>query len=176
MEEALELDGPRRISGKGRLDLEIPALELAFRVRLDFGDGPRVRFTPAFKGFTRGFVSVIGGDVTGPRLTGKVVPNSGGDWPRIWSSGLIEFEAHYMMEADDGTPIYIHNQGIAYSNPDVLARIEAGESVDPQDNYCRITPRFEVPEGPHDWLNRTIFVGVAERSGASTHFDYYAVT
>ena len=124
----------------------------------------------------RGFVAVAGGEVSGPRLTGRVVPLSGGDWPRMWGSGLIEFEAHYMLEADDGTPIYIHNSGIAYSDPEVLARVEAGESAAAQETYCRITPRFEAPAGPHDWLNRTIFVGVAERRGASTFFDYYAVT
>jgi hypothetical protein len=121
-------------------------------------------------------VGLLGGEVAGPRLTGRVVPNSGGDWPRMWASGLIEFEAHYMLEAADGTPIYIHNRGVAYSNPDVLARIEAGEAVDPGETYCRVTPHFEAPAGPHDWLNRTIFVGTAERRGNSTHFDYYAVS
>ena len=156
--------------------METPSLELAFRIRLDFGEGPRTRFAPAYQQFTRGFVSVIGGEVSGPRLSGRVVPHSGGDWPRIWDSGLIEFEAHYMLEAADGTPIYIHNRGIAYSDPAVMARIEAGESVEPDATYCRITPRFEAPQGPHEWLNRTLFVGVAERHGASTLFDYYAVT
>jgi hypothetical protein len=156
--------------------LQVPQLELAFRVRLDFAEGPRTRFAPGHKEFTRGFVGLLGGEITGPRLTGRVVPNSGGDWPRMWASGLIEFEAHYMLEADDGTPIYIHNRGVAYSSPDVLARIEAGEAVDPAETYCRITPRFEAPTGPHDWLNRTIFVGTAERRGNSTHFDYYVVT
>jgi hypothetical protein len=156
--------------------LQVPTLELAFQVRLDFAEGPRTRFTPADKQFTRGFVGLAGGEVSGKRLSGKVVPNSGGDWPRIWDSGLIEFEAHYMLEADDGTPIYVHNSGIAWSKPDVLAKIEAGEEVAPQDNYVRITPRFETPAGPHEWLNRTIFVGVAERRGNSTYFDYYAVS
>jgi hypothetical protein len=156
--------------------LQVPTLKLAFSVRLDFGEGPRVRFVPGGKAFTRGFVSVAGGEVSGERLSGRVIPCSGGDWPLIWSSGLIEFEAHYMLEAQDGTPIYICNRGIAWSDPQVMARIEAGESVDPGDTYCRITPRFEAPEGAHDWLNRTIFVGVAERRGTSTAFDYYAVT
>ena len=69
--------------------METPALELAFKVRPDFGDGPRTRFAPAGQPFTRGFVAVIGGEVSGPRLTGRVVPYSGGDWPRIWDSGLV---------------------------------------------------------------------------------------
>ena len=156
--------------------MHVPALELAFHVRLDFAPGPRTRFTPAGKTFTRGFVGLAGGEVSGPRLSGKVLPGSGGDWPRMWQSGLVEFEAHYMLEATDGTPIYIHNSGIAFSAPDAFARIEAGETLGPDENYVRITPRFEAPVGPHDWLNRTIFVGTAERRGNSTHFDYYAVT
>ncbi len=156
--------------------MHTPELQLAFRVRLDFGQGPRLRFVPAYKSFKRGFVAVVGGEVSGPRLTGRVVPSSGGDWPHLWDSGLIEFEAHYMLEASDGTPIYIHNRGVAYSSPEVLARIEAGESVSPQDTYCRVTPRLEAPAGPHEWLNRTVFVGVAERRGASTLFDYYSVS
>lgn len=108
-------------------------------------------------------------------LSGVVVPHSGGDWPHLWESGLVEFEAHYMMQATDGTPIYIHNRGVAWSDPAVRDRIEAGETVAPEDNYLRITPRFEAPAGPHEWLNRTIFVGVAERRGDSTFFDYYRV-
>ncbi|NLD53348.1 MAG: DUF3237 family protein [Burkholderiaceae bacterium] len=156
--------------------MQIPALELAFGARLDFGDGPRTRFRPANTEFTRGFVAVVSGEISGPLLSGRVVPYSGGDWPRIWHSGLVEFEAHYLLEADDGTPIYIHNRGIAWSAPEVLARIEAGEEIAAEETYCRITPRFEAPEGPHDWLNRTVFVGVAERQGASTRFDYYRVT
>lgn len=153
----------------------IPTLEHCFSVRLRFPEGPRVRFQPAFSDFRRGFVSVAGGDVSGPKLQGKVVPNSGGDWPLMWGSGLIEFEAHYMLEADDGTPIYIHNRGIAYSSPETVRKIEAGETVDPAETYLRITPRFEVPAGKHEWLARTVFVGTAERQGNETQFEYYAV-
>ena len=156
--------------------MQIPGLELAFHVRLDFAEGPRTRFTPAYTQFTRGYVGLEGGEVSGPLLSGRVMPHSGGDWPRFWADGLVEFEAHYMLEAGDGTPIYIHNRGIAYSSPDAFARIEAGETVPPEENYLRVTPRFEAPEGPHNWLNRTIFVGVAERRGNSTFFDYYRVT
>lgn len=157
-------------------DLRAPGLQFAFRIELEFPPGPRLRFQPALQGARRGFVPVVGGTITGPRLAGRVVPQSGGDWPRLWPSGLTEFEAHYILEADDGTPVYIHNRGIAWSEPDVLARIEAGQPVPADAVYCRVTPRFEVPEGPHTWLSRTLFVGTGERRGARSVFDYYAVT
>ncbi|MFO1427378.1 MAG: DUF3237 family protein [Steroidobacteraceae bacterium] len=115
-------------------------------------------------------------EITGPRLQGRVLPQSGGDWPMFWPGGLVDFEAHYQLEAADGTPIYIHNRGIAWSSAEVLARLEAGQGVAPHETYCRITPRFEVPDGPHEWLGRTLFVGTGERRGAHSVFDYYAVS
>lgn len=157
-------------------DLARPTLEFAFRIRLEFDPGPRLRFESAHRAARRGFVGVLGGDIQGPALTGRVVPRSGGDWPRFWPSGLVEFEAHYQLEASDGTPIYIHNRGIAWSSPEVLKRLEAGERVAPAETYCRVTPGFEVPAGPHDWLARTLFIGTGERRGDESVFDYYRVT
>ena len=157
-------------------DMSPPALSFAFRVLLEFDAGPRLRFEPAFQAGRRGFVAVQGGSIEGPRLTGRVMSHSGGDWPRLWQSGLVEFEAHYLLEAADGTPIYIHNRGLAYATPEVQARIESGAPVSADETYCRVTPRFEVPAGPHDWLARTLFVGKGERRGARSVFDYYAVT
>lgn len=157
--------------------LSPPGLEFAFRIILEFDAGPRLRFEPALKGGgRRGFVAVKGGHIEGPRLQGRVLPQSGGDWPRLWQSGLVEFEAHYLLEAADGTPIYIHNRGLAYATAETLARVEAGEAVGADATYCRITPRFEVPAGAHEWLARTVFVGTGERRGARSIFDYYAVT
>lgn len=157
-------------------DMTPPALVFAFRILLRFDAGPRLRFEPAHRAGRRGFVAVQGGEVSGPRLSGRVLPQSGGDWPRFWPGGLVDFEAHYQLEASDGTPIYIHNRGIAWSAPQVLARIESGQPVSPEDTYCRVTPCFEAPAGTHEWLNRTVFIGKGERRGAHSVFDYYAVT
>jgi hypothetical protein len=161
---------------RNHTDLSPPELSFAFRILLEFDAGPRLRFATAFRAGRRGFVAVQGGRIEGPRLTGRVLPQSGGDWPRLWDSGLVEFEAHYVLEATDGTPIYIHNRGLAYATPEVQARIESGAPVSGAETYCRVTPRFEVPAGPHEWLARTLFVGKGERRGAQSVFDYYAVT
>jgi hypothetical protein len=157
-------------------DITPPGLSFAFRILLEFDAGPRLRFEPAFQAGRRGFVAVQGGTIEGPMLSGRVISQSGGDWPRLWASGLVEFEAHYLLAAADGTPIYIQNRGLAYAAPEVQARIESGLPVSAADTYCRVTPRFEVPAGPHEWLARTLFIGKGERRGAQSVFDYYAVT
>lgn len=155
--------------------LPSPTLQHAFTLLLEFPPGERTRFAPAGLEFRRGFVAVAGGSISGPLLQGKVVAGSGGDWPRLWPNGQVEFEAHYMLESHDGVPIYIHNSGIAYSSAETLRQIEAGE-VPATAPYCRITPRFEAPEGPYAWLNHSVFVGTAERKGDRTQIDVYLVT
>ena len=41
------------------MTLPTPSLDLAFQIRLDFGEGPRTRFVPAHARFTRGFVGSV---------------------------------------------------------------------------------------------------------------------
>ncbi|MCC7182373.1 MAG: DUF3237 domain-containing protein [Rhodocyclaceae bacterium] len=156
------------------MELTPPTLEFAFRICMEFPAGERVRFKPEGMTHTRGFVPVAGGTVEGPRLSGTVIAGSGGDWPRLWDSGLIEFEAHYLLAATDGTRIYVHNRGIACASPETIAAIEQGGR--PREApYCRVAPRFEAPEGPHGWLSRRLFIGTAERRGEHTIFEYYVV-
>ena len=81
--------------------------------------------------------------------------------------GVIELKAHYLLQADDGTKIYIQNLGY-------LVRAQPGSS---QPSYFRVTPYFRVPKGPHDWLSRTVVVGGGERRSNPdrTLFRYYAL-
>jgi predicted ATPase with chaperone activity len=102
----------------------------------------------------------MGGQIAGPRLQGRVVPQSGGDWPLFWPGGLVEFEAHYQLEAADGTPIYIHNRGIAWSSPDVLARLEA----------FRIDSRPLEIEAAHYRWNAYVRIDPAARSRLAETF------
>ena len=72
-----------------------------------------------------------------------------------------------MVEADDGTPIYIHNRGYLYNlQPNA-----------PGPAYFRCTPYFRAPVGKHDWLNRTVIVGGGERHSNPDHtiFRYFSV-
>jgi hypothetical protein len=150
-------------------------LDFAFRVRLDFPAGPRLRF-PVRGGETRGFVAVAGGTVTGPRLEGEVIAGSGGDWPLFRSDGVVAFDARYLIRAGDGTIIQVFNRGYAHAPAEVQARIDRGEPVDPADNVFRLSPLFETAAGPHDWLTRSVLVGYGEKQADHSIFDFYLAT
>jgi Protein of unknown function (DUF3237) len=109
-------------------------------------DGKRKRFIP-----------ITGGTIKGPKLNG-VVLSGGGDWQSIHPNGLTEIYARYSMKADDGTVIAITNPGVRVASADIIARLSAGEDVDPALYYFRTTPVFEVAAGSHDWLRRSVFV------------------
>ena len=152
----------------------------AFDIRINFDK--RWTWGPVSGGAHHGYTSVgEGSTVSGPLLNGKLVDYSGADWPVIRPDGVVELNAHYMIEAADGARIYIRNLGYVHGplrapgqNPDEAPAIAA---------YFRCTPYFRAPEGPHGWLNRTVIVGVGKRvpkikpDDAPDHslFRYYAI-
>ena len=158
------------------LDPELrPGLDYVFEMRVEFS-ADRCIFGPLPNGDRQGYTPTSGGLIHGPRLQGKVVPLSGADFATVRSDNVIEINSHYLLEADDGTKIYINNVGY-------LVPAKPGEGVvshgTPQPHYFRFTPRFKVPAGPHDWLARTVILGTgSRRSQPADHsiFRYYAVT
>ncbi|UJW84981.1 DUF3237 family protein [Devosia sp. SL43] len=151
-----------------------PTLEFAFSVRLDFPPGPRLRL-PLAGGGVRGFVSILKGEVTGPKLEGDVVPGSGGDWPLFRADGVAAFDARYMIRARDGGVIYMTNRGYAHAAPNVQRLIDRGEKVDPSAYYFRLAPAFETEPGTHDWLTRSVIVGTGEKQADHSIFNYFVV-
>ena len=137
----------------------------AFDVRMNFHK--RVIFGPVSGGARQGYVALKDGIVRGPKLNGRLIDGSGADFGVVRTDGVVESNAHYMMEADDGTPIYIQNRGYIYNTqPDA-----------PGPAYFRCTPYFRAPVGKHDWLIRTVIVGGGERHHDPdyTIFRYYTV-
>ena len=116
-----------------------------------------------------------GGRVSGPRLTGEVVPG-GGDWQTIRADGTADVCARYLIRAVDGTILSVTNSGYRHGPADVLARIAAGEVVDPAFYYFRTTPRFEVAaNSAHAWLGRTVLLCAAARRSDVVLLDFFAV-
>ena len=86
-------------------DPSIPkaGLRWAFSARVFFAD--RVMINTMDSPAGRGYTSVGGGDIWGPRLQGRVLPHSGADYYKT------TFTTYYMLQAADGALIFIHNRG-----------------------------------------------------------------
>lgn len=149
-------------------------LEHVFDITIFFG-ADRTIFGPLPGGDRQGYTPPIGGKISGPRLNGEVVPQSGADYATVRTDGVVEVKTHYLLKADDGTLIYINNMG--YLVPGTPGQAAVNEQGLAQPDYFRFTPYFKVPIGPHDWLSRTCIVGGGERRTDPDHsfFRFYAL-
>jgi hypothetical protein len=150
-----------------------PKCEYVFSIAIDLAG---FRQTPTTMGQTRAAIYAASGTVSGPRLNGRVIPMSGGDFPLVRPDGVIDFDARYLLEADDGALIYMQNRGYRWARtPEVAARMSRNEDVEWDDYYMRVSPKFDVPPGPHEWMAQHMFVGVAEKVPGANRIHYFAV-
>lgn len=131
-----------------------PALEFAFDIKATIAE-PRDG-GPGRNGHRR-IIAITGGTVTGPRLSGRVLPG-GADYELIRADGNSVVEAHYALEAVDGTPIYVCNKGLFVATKEVIAALDAGQAVLADNYYFRSAPVFDAPDGPHGWLADHLFI------------------
>lgn len=151
-----------------------PGLEYSFSIAIELV--PVRWIAPTAMGDTRGVVMAASGTVTGPKLSGRVIPMSGGDYALQRPNGVIEFDARYLLEADDGATIYIQNRGYRWARtPEIAAKMAQRQPVDDADYYMRVSPRFDAPAGPHEWLTKHVFVGIAKKLPTSNCIDYFQV-
>lgn len=123
----------------------------------------------------RRVVPISGGTVLGPALTGSVVPG-GADWQFVRPDGVLDVQAKYTLKADDGTLIMVDNRGVRHGPPSVIERMAKGERVSGNEYYFRTSAQFEAPIGSkYEWLNRAVFIGVAERHPEAAVIRFYMV-
>ena len=151
-----------------------PQMEYAFTVAIDLT--PIHWVTPSTMGASRAAIYAASGTVSGPRLNGSVVPMSGGDFPLLRPDGVIDFDARYLLEADDGAIIYMQNRGYRWPrSAEIGERMSRNEPVSPDDYYMRVSPKFDAPAGPHEWMSKHVFVGVAEKIPGANRIHYFVL-
>src|SRR5215470_4323810 len=122
----------------------------------------------------RRIVPIIGGEVRGPDVNGKVLA-FGADFQVIRPNELIELEAKYAFETDDGATIYVENRGIRFGPVELLQKLKRGEAVDPKLIYCRTVPKFETGAEKYRWLMERLFVASAARHADRVVIDVHQV-
>ena len=136
-----------------------PALEFLFEAVAEIGAPQDLGVTPHGR---RRIIPVLGGRFEGPALRGRILPG-GADWQILLPDGTAELDARYTLETDRGALVYVSNRGLRHGPPAVLAKLNAGERVDPASYYFRTVARFETGAPELQWLMRSIFVASAER-------------
>jgi len=123
---------------------------------------------------TRRIIPILGGEVRGERVNGKVCP-FGADFQIIRPDELIDLEAKYALELDDGAVIYVENRGIRFGPRELLEKLKRNEPVDPALIYFRTVPRFETGDPNYRWLMQHLFIGSAARHADRVVIDVHQV-
>jgi hypothetical protein len=148
-----------------------PELEFAFEIRAtvaqprDFGVMDHGR---------RRVVDITGGTFEGPEIKGRIIPG-GADWQSIQEDGLSRLDTRYALETDDGKLIYVQNAALRHAPPEVMAQLNAGQTVAPELVYFRTVPTFETSAPELKWLERSVFIGVGQRYPEDVRVQFWRV-
>jgi len=122
----------------------------------------------------RRVIALLGGTVSGPGMEGRVLPG-GHDWQTVRADGVVDIDAHYALELDDGALVEISSVGMRHGPVDVLARLGRGEAVDPSDYFFRTFVRFQTGAARLAHLNRTMAVAVGARRATQVELTLHAL-
>lgn len=134
---------------------------------------PITELGPGLAGQRR-IIPIIGGEVTGPRITGKVMA-VGADWQTVFANGVAELDTRYAIQTNDGAVIEVINFGYRHGPKEVLVKVAAGETMPPDQYYMRTMARLETGDARYDWVNRMVFVGSGARLASAVHISLYCV-
>jgi hypothetical protein len=105
---------------------------------------------------------IPGGSFEGDRLSGKVL-DGGSDWQTIRPDGAVNLNVRLVLRTNDDALVLMTYQGVRYGPPDVIARIDRGEAIDPESYYFRINPLFQTAAPQYDWINHVVGIGIGHR-------------
>lgn len=153
--------------------MTLPAPRLAHLTDLRVDLGAPVELGDG-RGGRRRIIPIVGGTAAGERLSGRIL-SLGADWQTVFADGLAELDTRYTIETHDGAIVDIRNWGYRHGPPEVMARLAAGETVDPSDYVMRTHPRFESGAPDYTFLNRMICIGTGAREAAAVRLTVYEV-
>lgn len=146
------------------------AFEHIFDIDLEIGGAHMIG--ESFQG-RRIVVAVKSGEISGPKLAGKVLPGTAGDWVVRRPDGVLSLDVRLTIETHDGALIYMKYHGFRHGPKEVIRRLEKGEAVDPAEYYFRTSPSFETGDERYAWLNNIVAVGVGRATRRGPFYEVY---
>jgi hypothetical protein len=150
-----------------------PFLEFVFeiRIKVEPGKGFEAGATP--KGWRR-MIPITGGSFEGPSIKGTVIAG-GYDFQLLRNDNVMEIDARYVLQTDDGALITIVNRGLRHAEKEVMQQMANGIEVSPSLYYFRSVPQFETGSEKYDWLNRAVFAANGIRRPAEVIIGVFKI-
>jgi hypothetical protein len=152
----------------------LPAPKLRHIYRLDADLEPPIDLGDTPQGHRR-IVALAGGRAEGADFHAELLATGGADWQIVRPSGSAVADIRYTLKTDGGALLYVQSQGVRHGTPDVLARLAAGEDVDPSEYTFRTTVSIETSAPELAWVNDGVFIAVGARQPGGVSYDVYLV-
>lgn len=123
----------------------------------------------------RRIVPLTGGTLTGPEISGKLLPGASADWQTILPDGTALGDIRYTLQTDRGDLLYVQSRGVRHGSAEVLARLGRGEDVDASEYTFRTSTQIETATRDLDWLNKGVFISVGGRQATGVIYETYLV-
>jgi Protein of unknown function (DUF3237) len=123
----------------------------------------------------RRIIAWTGGRAEGPDFNAEVLGTGGVDWQIVQASGSSVADIRYTLKTDRGALLYVQSRGVRHGKPDVLARLTAGEDVDPSEYTFRTAVSIETSDPELTGLNDGVFIAVGGRQSSGVSYDVYLV-
>jgi hypothetical protein len=93
----------------------------------------------------------------------------------VRSDGATTLDVRLVLRTADDALIGMQYRGLRHGTPDIVARIDKGEAVDPASYYFRINALFETASSTYDWLNRILAIGVGHRRAEGVVYSLFEI-
>jgi hypothetical protein len=152
--------------------LPSPSLTLVYRLEATLGQ-------PVDLGDTghghRRIAPLTGGTFTGPTISGTLIPGASADWQTVRSDGTTIGDIRYTLQTEGGDVLYVQSRSTRHGSADVLARLAAGEDVDPSEYTFRASTQIETAAAELDWLDQGVFLSVGGRRPTGVVYETYLI-
>ena len=148
-----------------------PPLRFVTRLTVHVGEPIDLGVLPTGR---RRVVPIVGGVAAGPGLSGTIRA-AGADTQTLRAPDVMDLDAHYLVDTDDGAVVEVRNRGVRVASPDDTAAVLRGEPVPPDRVYFRTTPLLSSPHPDWAWLTRRVFVASARRGPDVVEVDVHEV-
>ena len=112
-----------------------------------------------------------GGQATGERLSGTLLPG-GGDWLLGGADGFGRLDVRVTLQTHDGALVLITYTGVLELGERALQAFTTGPSTEYGEVPFLVAPRFETGDPRYAWLNALVCVGQGRlHPGPAVEYD-----